>query len=300
MTEEFNFTIFPYENTAAGAVDFGIGRNVSVNAEGFDSGAREWQVQDQASSTRGTTHFGRDQLLGKTWAWQGHVNMQDVEGALQALAELEAAWTPPEEYVTDVPGAMSVIRYVIGGRTRRVYGRPRRFAAPPTNTILNGHIPVTMDFKLVDSFTYDDAESVATLDYQEVSEGGIIFPVTFPYTSLPSGDRSGSIYVTGNRPAYPIIRFNGPVTNPRLSGPGFDVTLNTTIADGSYIEIDTRPWKLTVLRDGAYNASGTMGRRQYLKDIKFQPGNVELRYRASAGEAAPTCIVKWRGTHSSL
>jgi hypothetical protein len=299
LTRDHTFEIFPYENTSAGAVKFGIGEDVSVNAEGFRPGANEWQVQDQVSPTRGTTLFGRDQLLGPSWAWDGHINRQDIEGALESLAALRTAWIPPEE-VIDTPGMMSVVRYRLVDRVRRIYGRPRRFDAPPTNTILNGHIPVTMDFKAVDAFTYDDLESAETLDFVPSSSGGVIFPVTFPFTSLPSGDRAGAIHVNGDRPAHPIIRFNGPITNPSLSAAGWTVSLDMTIADGSYVEIDTRPWKLTVLRNGVYSEAGKLGRRQWLKDIKLPVGNVELQYRGQAAEAAPTCIVKWRSTYSSL
>jgi hypothetical protein len=295
---EHQFEILPDEASIAG-VGFGIGLDVSVNGDGFDPGETEALVQDSVNSTRGSTMFGRDELLGPTWTWAAHVDQTDVITALAAQGELKKAWRA--DAVRQRPGATSVIRYRIGDRVRRVYGRPRRWAAPPDNKILSGFIPVTMTFKTADDLHYADTETATDIGFVAESAGGFIFPTTFPATALPAGQRDGLITVGGDVATYPIIRFNGPVTNPRLAcDNSWSVQLDMSIADGQYVEIDTRPWKLTVLRLNAYSEAGKLGKRTRMKDMVLTPGNHDLAFTGNSAEGTASCIVRWRDAYASL
>ena len=112
---------------------------------------------------------------------------------------------------------------------------------------------------------------------------------------------TGSIHVGGKVPTYPIIRFNGPITNPWLQcGSLWKLQLNTTIASGQYIEIDTRPWKLSVLRQGLYSEAGKLARRTRLKDIVLKPGPQELSFGGTSAEGTATATVSWRGAYASI
>lgn len=295
---EMQFEILPSEAAASG-LTFGIGQDVSVDDGGFDPGSTDWSTQDGQSPTRGTTNFGRDVMLGPTWAWSMHVNREDTSGALETLGRIATAWRGRE--IADTPGAVLPIRYRMGDRVRRVYGRPRKFAAPPTNRILSGFVPIQTDFKCVDAFTYDDEISSAVIPANvSNTKTGFLFPLVFPTTALAPESREGAVTVLGDASAYPVIRFEGPISNPFLQSEDWKLSLKLTLGPTDYVEVDTRPWHMTALKNGTTSVAGALGRRQWLSDVKLEPGNQSLAFGGSASSGGATCTVSWRNTYNSL
>jgi hypothetical protein len=297
---EFQFEILPDAEAEDGFV-FGIGASLSVNGEGFDPGENDWITQDSQNTRRGVKGFGRDVLGAKTWIWESHTDVDDAEEALAVLEDFSAAWMP--ELLVRNPSTLTSVRYRISGRDRRVFGRPRRYAAPPTNLILNGFVPVTHDFQCVDSFTYDDVESSVEIPYVSSSDGGgFILPATMPLVTVPSeGNGSGQIAVSGNARAYPVIRFNGPWTNPTLDTGDWVLNWNGEIGVGEWVEIDCRPWALTVLNQSGGSAVGGLDRRVWLEDCWFAP---KSQPQISLGGIAPgsdaSATIRWRNTWTSI
>lgn len=304
ITKDYQFELLPSAISSTGFA-FGIGLDVSMDDGGFSAGSADWASQDSEDPTSGVTMFGRDRLLGPTWNFQLHVNRETPEEALATLGIARAAWYAL--HIRDSPGAVIPLRYRVGGRTRRVYGRPRRFEAPPDNRILGGYVPISSDFKCVDGFHYDDVETAVTLQLgslmadpdQVDSGGGFVFPVTFPTTSLAPTTQQDQFRVLGDAPAYPVVRFNGPVTNPKLVTDEWTLSLEHQIPTGSYVEIDTRPWRQTVLLNGTASLAGKLGRRQRLSRVAFEPGRFEAMYTGST-TANSTCEVRWANTWTSL
>ena len=294
---EHQFELLPDETSTAG-VGFGIGLNVSVDEDGFDPGDAEWAVQDTINPVTGSRNFGRDVLAGPAWTFALHVNRDDVATALTSLGELRTAWKAGS--VIGIPGRTSILRYRIGGRDRRVYGRPRRWAAPPNNRILGGYVPITTTFQTADALHYADLETMVDIGYVATSAGGFEFPVEFPVATLPPGQRDGLATVGGDSPTYPIIRFNGPIINPKLACAAWSVQLNMELLAGQYVEIDTRPWKLSVLRQGVYNEGGKLSRQARLRNLTLSPGNVEFVFSGNSVAGTASCIVKWRDAYASL
>lgn len=300
--KEMQFEILPTVDAAEG-LGFGIGLDVSVNDGGFDPGGNSWTTQDGASPTRGNTYFGRDILKGPTWAWSLHTNMQDVEGATEALARIRAAWGARQ--IRNIPGAVLPIRYRLADRVRRVYGRPRNFAAPPDNQILNGKVPITCDFRTVDAFTYDDTMQSVTINSSSVSSGvtGFVFPVVFPATTIGADEDqspAGAIQVGGDEPTYPVVRFNGPCTRPWLEAEGWRMDLDVTLGPLEYAVVDTRAWESSVVKNGSQFIGGALGRRQWMSDMFLEPGNHSLRFGAQVAQASTTCTVSWRNAWNSI
>lgn len=302
---EFQFEILPDEDAANGFV-FGIGAEVSCDDEGFDPGENEWVTQDSVNTRRGVNAFGRDVLGGKTWVWESHVNRGKVSDALDTLERFSAAWGP-EDLVLQ-PGVQTALRYQMAGRYRRVYGRPRRFAAPPSNRILSGYVPVTHDFKLVDSRTYDDAEASVLIPYSStITAGGFVFPAVFPLvTSANVGTGSSQITVGGNAKTYPVIRFNGPWTNPAMITPDWEIAWFGSLAAGEWVEIDCRPWRLTVLNQDGSSVVGTssgggLSKRVALEDVVLRPQTqpeISLDGISTSGTASAS--IRWRNAWTSL
>ena len=277
-------------------VPFGIGLDVSCNADGFDTGSSDWLVQDQDDPFSGVTRMGRDVRKGPTWTWALHVNRHSEDDALESLADLAEAWQPDDLDTGDT----YVIRYMVGGRVRRVYGRPRRFAAPTNNLILSGMIPVTADFKLVDPNYYSDSPESVTVGTTFTSEGGFIFPVTFPVMTLPGGFTAGSAYVTGRRKTWPIIRVNGPVVNPEVQSTNWTLKMTASIGEGHYIEIDTRPWRRTVMVDGTNYVPGAISPQTRLRDLFLEPGEQSFGMRGVSGTGTASATIKWYPAYASL
>ena len=305
IDQDFNFELLPEIDSADGT-PFGIGLGVSLDDAGFVPGSTDWADQDSENSTNGTTGFGRDKLLGPTWNWQLHVNRDDVAGALETLRDFRRAWHWLHGRST--PGKVTALRFQLEGEQRRIYGRPRQFEAPPDNKILSGYIPVSCAFKCVDGFVYDDVMTNVTMQLgQEIEDegvdagGGFVFPVVFPVETLPPTIRQSQIVIGGDAPAYPIIRFtadSSPLANPGLVTDEWRIDLDLTIAAGQYVEIDTRPWVMTVLLNGNASVAGKVGRRQRLDKMRFEPGRFEAKFVGSSSGVA-TCSVKWANTHNS-
>lgn len=295
LLDDHQFELLPSE-TADSGVAFGIGLGVSCNADGFDPGSSDWLVQDQDDPFSGVTRMGRDVRKGPTWTWALHVNKEDEDDALTALEDLADAWAPEDLDSGDV----LVLRYKVGGRVRRVYGRPRRFAAPPDNRILGGMIPVTADFKLIDPHQFDDSAESITVGTTYTSEGGFVFPVTFPVLTLPGGYMTGQAFVSGRRKTWPIIRINGPVVNPEILASNWLLKLTANIGEGHYIEIDTRPWKRTVTVDGTSFVPGALSPQTRLRDLFLEPGQQSFGMRGISGTGTANATISWYPAYPSL
>lgn len=303
IDRDFNFELLPSLDAQDGT-PFGIGQDVSLDDGGFAPGSTDWADQDSIDPMSGVTMFGRDSLTGPTWNWQLHVNRSSTAEALETLRSFQSAWRA--WHIRDVPGAVIPLRYQLDGEKRRIYGRPRRFEAPPTNTILGGHIPVSVDFKCVDGFVYDDTMQEVVLqeglDLENPgvdSGGGFVFPVTFPAVTLAPTRQQTQRVVGGDAPAYPIVRFNGPVANPTLRARDWTLSLDYVIPDGQYVEIDTRPWVSTVLLNGVLSIAGKLGRRQRMHKVFFSPGLFQAKY-TGVGNGTSTCSIRWAPTYHSL
>lgn len=299
VLDEMQFEIMP----TADAVDgfkFGIHTDVSADDGGFSPGDDDWTIQDSNSETDGHVNFGRDHLNGPTWSWQLHVNRTDTAEAVATLEAFRTAWRAL--HIRETPGEYLAIRYRLGDRYRRIYGRPRRFSAPPNNLIMSGFIPVQTDFRAIDAFTYDDeAEStLISLAITEAEGGGFTFPITFPFEGLPPGEGNGSFIVGGSARTYPVVRFNGPVTNPTLIHQNWTLSVNTEIADNQWVEVDLRPWKRTAFRNNGADARGGIGRRQRLSSMKLEPGPHSLIFTGTSLAGGATAEVRWHSAHNSL
>lgn len=289
VLQDHEFELLATEDEDEGFA-FGLHRAVSCNADGFDPGVSEWITQDVDNPGNGATLMGRDVLKGSTFTWQLFANRDSEETAAQAIADLGKIWLNRKK--AREPGVYSIIRYAMAGRVRRVYGRPRRWGTTMTNQILSGMVPITCDFQRVDPLFYDDSPEIDTLDMISLSEGGITFPVVFPAASVPSGSNEGEIWVSGDEPTWPIIRFTGPIINPELTTPAWTLKLNTTILDGNWIEIDTRPWVMSVKNQAGYSVAGLLDPRTRFSKMSLEPGHYSLAMRGDSSSNTATATIK--------
>ena len=105
-----------------------------------------------------------------------------------------------------------------------------------------------------------------------------------------TAERPSTAWVDGDYEVWPVIRFNGPTTNPELtlSATGQTVAVAITLGPGDFLEVDSAG--PTALLNGSAPRLGAI-----TTDSQFfalQPGGNPLRF-ASADPAATAAVV-WR------
>lgn len=279
-------------------VEFGIGADIEVTS--FDPGDASWSTQDQDNPVYDSVMFGRDLLRGTTWNFSLFTNKDDDVEALAALSPLVSAWRAQD--VRNTPGAVLALRYQHGGRVRRVYGRPRRWATVPGTKIITGNIGIQADFVTADALHYNDTPETVTLALTADPEGGVVFPATFPLLFAGTEQaRPGLLTGGGDAPAPIVARIDGPVVGPRLEFPGWVIDLpGYNLPEGQWIDIDTNPWAMTVLRNGVSSVAGALSRFSRLGNARIAPEGGEIVFSGTSATGTAQCAVSWRPAWNSL
>jgi len=276
---------------------FGLSGNVLV--EDFQPGADSWRTQDADDPQGDARMFGRDLRSAGPWTWSLGVNREDERDALDTLSALGSAWRNTTG--TYRPGDVVTLRYNVGGRVRRVYGRPRNFA--PTLDVRRraGYIAVDADFVRVDPLHYNDVENSAVVTQQPASLGGLVTPLRSPLTTLRNEvDRAGQIDVGGTAPTWARVIFKGDVINPRLRVAGWEVGFTETIALNRTVEVDPRPWVRAVKRDGALAPAGRITSKTRMHLMLLPPGRHQIVFTGQSQTGNATATVCWRDASHTL
>lgn len=130
-----------------------------------------------------------------------------------------------------------------------------------------------------DPFKYGTSLKSLTLDLPS-SSGGLRFPIRFPIQftgTTVSGD--GLAVNGGNFPTVPLVRLDGPLTNPVITSltVSRSVTYHDTIAAGEFVLIDMANWSALLM--GTSSRSGKLTGSAWA----IQPGSNTISFRASAG-----------------
>lgn len=239
-------------------VTFG-GATDAVKVGDLDMGTRTLTVQDAQIGWRGDVAFGRDVDDAPEWLFQLFVHAASGRTMLDAKATFRLAWDGPKA----TPGALSTLRYNIGGQTWRVYGRPRRFADLSLVHGLHFGRAASMmaSFKLSSSLVLSDAISTV------------------------SG--SGSAVVAGYSPTPATVTLTGPATDPKVSCAAWEAGIAGTLATGASVTIDGRT--TTALTNTGASAAGTLTAGTRMSQMMLPVGSTALTH-AGGGTAATT----WR------
>lgn len=278
---------------------FGGKKTTPYYIEKFDAGTPT-QNNNQVSAPRGDGEiFGRDYRGGRLLSFDGSVITRPGSTlALDALDDLESAWDP--EMLRTQPGDVAVLRLRRGNRTRRVYGRPRRFASTP-GTTQRGWIPFSCDFQTIDSRFYDDVELVETIGMVPDAQGGLIGPLIGPLYASGQGDGSGILPVAGSKPSWLTTRINGPIINPGIELVGqWKFQLNITLAYDQWVLIDPTPWSRMVRRNDGANFAGkfTAGSVR-LSEMRMPRGQQQVLLTGVDASRTATAQLYWRDTYAS-
>jgi hypothetical protein len=163
---------------------------------------------------------------------------------------------------------------------------------------ITGRLPKQFQIALVsaDHRIYSDEEHSLAVLGTAGEENGFGFNLGFDL-SFGGGGVVGQLLVdnAGDAATPPRLKVSGPVTNPIIANvtTGEEIRLIYTLAEGEYLEVDTRPDNVSVLLNGSSN------RYSVLDFVNSQiwelaPGVNDVRLRATAVAAPATLTVNWR------
>ncbi|MFD7505376.1 hypothetical protein [Streptomyces sp. NPDC059850] len=221
---------------------------------------------------------------------------------LDAVSAMLQAWDG--EAVRKRFATPAVLRTVQGGRARRFYGRPRKYAPAASKLTRQGYTPVVATFVCIDSTAYSDTEHTIRVDMAPPPHRGLIGPLTTPLSMTGAGATKvpGETVMAGTKPTWPVITFYGPVSKPacEVIG-GWKASLDLTLSAGQRITIDTRPWARTVLRNGSASVAGSLTRSSpRLKDMRLPPGRHDFVLRGTDSTGTSYMTIAWRDAWAYL
>lgn len=246
--------------------------------------------------------FGRDYRGGRTITFTMQVLGDNGVQGFRTLDELHAAWLG--DSIRQLPGSVQTLRIRTGGRTRRVYGRSRRFSPVSKRIASTGWAPVVADFKTVDHLFYDDVERTNTVSIIPTPGGGLLAPLSEPLSTLAVSYAPGEILVGGTVPTWPVFVIRGPIALPTVDVVGqvrYRVTLGTTLAYDEFVVIDPRPWTRGVRKNGRINIAGALTPASpRLSGVQLYPGLHEIILSGLDETGTSSLTVAWRDTYTSF
>lgn len=294
LTRDLQFDLDGYE----------FGCSDAVEVADWDPSSAETRDQDVAGAGMDARMFGRDLLTPPVWAFTLRAKGSDTASVLAVLAELRTAWDAEGTRLT--PQAVLPLRYRLGGRTRRVFGRPRRFT-PVMSNLIFGHVPVACDFALAEPWSYDDVEQTLTLTTGAVVTGTpTSFPLSFPYLwgATAGSPRHGAIAIAGDRPTWLRLVITGPVgttlTDPYVIVGDAVFQLRGVIGAQEQIVVSSLPWE-----QGVYRADGTVAAVMLdpaarLSQLRVPPGAHTVTFGGIDNTGTATCVFSWRHAHTGI
>ncbi|MEU7435731.1 hypothetical protein AB0B07_33560 [Streptomyces sioyaensis] len=248
---------------------------------------------------------GPDYYTARTIEFDANIRVPGDGPACEALlAQLQAAADDPTTRL--VGGATMPLRVRRpGSTTRRVNGRLRRLA-PEMATAIHGFIPVDMAFEATDPTWYGDVEQAVDIPLGWMTGGGFTAPVVAPIfvtSATTAAERPGWVTNAGTRDTWPVLRINGPCSNVTIThvASGRVLALPTLVLTaGQWLEMDTRPGRLSVVRENGGNAETYLSAASRLDKFSLPPGTSEMRWTATDPTNSARLTVTWRDAYTAL
>lgn len=283
-----------------GGVVFGLGCPIQ-HEPNVSPGSAEVRTQNAINPVGDNIRMGRDRRTPGSWKFQLFTDQHDLTSALDTLDELATVWDA--EDVRSTPDAVMALRYNLDGtRTRRVYGRPRRWTAPLDNRSLSGLIMITADFDMVSPLFFDDIEESEEVSSRPAeSTGGFTAPFVTPLTTLRSASPiERSITVRGRKSTPMMLDFHGPSLDPVFETPYWKAALRGSIPANEVITLDARPWVMAAYRsDGTTVSADMIPRTTLLSDLTLPKGEHRVSHTSKDTSGQSKVTVRWHNAHVS-
>lgn len=279
-----------------------FGRNTTYHVELVTFGDVSSRVNDESNPRADGTRMGRDFYNNRTITFD--INIISKTGQCHAMVSaLQACWntadvvgSPSRMYA----GRLSTLRMFRHGVHKVVYGRPRRFT-PVTGRVDLGWVPVTCDFVTIDHLFYEEHENVNLITISPPDIGGFIFPVEFPWGTVPISSQADIVQVLGDAESWLRFKITGPIVNPVVDFVGYwQVKTNLTLLNGETLTIDPRPWNRGVYKNNTGNAAGVFtADSRRLSGLTAPPGVHQIVLRGVDGTGTAQLETRWQNTYNT-
>ncbi|WP_330335706.1 hypothetical protein OHS33_38660 (plasmid) [Streptomyces sp. NBC_00536] len=319
---EWNLTYKPYGILPGADFTFGTRRSGYDLLEPYEITFADADVGDTPMPRTDTVRLGQDFKGAATITFE--IGVDTVTAAKTQLgrygANLDAVSVAAQAWDAEALrrrfGVPAVLRTVQGGRARRFYGRPRKWAPAASRLTRLGHTSVVASFACVDALAYDDVEQSKIVRLQPPEHRGLAGPLKDPITM--TGESAsvlpGGLTVGGTRPTWPVITIYGPISQPQVvlvdraiderdpsrgSLPGWTIGFDMGIGENETITIDTRPWARTVLRNGEASVAGYLSwGSPRMEDMRLPVGRQDMTLRGVDSTGAARMVVAWRDAYA--
>lgn len=287
-------------------VVFGKGAPISIDGEdGFDRGTDEVFDQDVYLEGTESIAFGRDTNSPSLWTFQMHTDTaRFADEALRDVALLEKAWR--DSNIRLASQEVSTLRYMVGNRVRRVFGRPRRWAASTDQGLMSGYSKIVADFQRADRYYYGDEEFSVDVTATPAVPGGFYTPITFPLTTIAGSSREGTILGDndGTTPSPFKVTFYGPesgsASDVRLRAGDWEIGLRGELGTDEMFEISTYPFGPRAKRNGDQTTAGWIVSNRALRDVRIPLEGDTLWFDVTDPTGTARCVVSWYSTYDTF
>lgn len=278
-------------------LEFGHARG-PLRTFGWTSGPLDYLTEDSDRPTIGGVVPGRDVRRSRSWVIELRTlaAARDEAGAQELVAALAAMWHPDGL----APGEEVTLRYLLAGRWRRVFGRPRRLEPPSTDVLVRqGRADVTVTFDLTDPLHYSDDEQRVSLGIVPASSAQVRFPTAPPFRWTSAGEPTVRGAVVGGDVETPMtVRFFGPSSRPWVRVSGVLVQVTGDLAHDQELVVDAR--RLLITRGDGVPVPGMLTPATRLADLRLAPGVHEVTYGGTDVTGTSRVEVTWRDAWRSL
>lgn len=271
-------------------IDQTAGYYVGTPVDGLDTGVLS-QTSYEKSGTDGVVVSGM-YMRERRIIIQGAIRASCEEDLLEARRNLSTKMYPsrttlgrltPKTLYIKTDNDSEFIAYVYPQRLTMPYEYPTRCS-------------FMLDLLAEDFRLYSNTlkQALAT----KSTGGWISVPFSVPFSFVGGVDGSVAVSHLGNVDTYPIVRFNGPLVNPRIKNDstGLFFQANLSIDTGQYLEVDML--KKTALLNGSLNKLSTMTSNSQW--VYLKPG--ENIFTLTSGNDTDTgnAVIAYRDAYMSL
>jgi hypothetical protein len=233
------------------------------------------------------TQFGIDwhggRTIGVTFGIVGATEAQMWD----RFNELASHWNAAA--VRAKPGAVAEL---VSDRGRSAFGRPRKIS--PSDVFPEaGMMTVETTFRQLDKLFYGEPDQL-TVPFAIAQDGGLVEPLVEPLVARGYTTRANTFTVGGSEPTPFVATIRGSILNPGIEIAGVvRYAAATSLAYDETLTIDTRPGRMTVLRNGSRIASLTRDSSLLTAGL-LPPGAHSLVLTGSSTTGNPTATLEWR------
>lgn len=227
---------------------------------------------------------GQDRLESRVVTFELVVYEEEEVAMYATLHEMARAFGPRD---TEAP-----LTFRIGDQpAMRINARGRRRTVDIKTTHLQKYAEVTLQVAASDPLVYSEALSSSSADAPDAPQGRA-FSAAFPYNfGVPGSGGVVNVFNAGTAPAPWVARINGPCVNPTIIGPGGEqLTWESSLALGEFLEFDAHPSRETVMVGGTSTQFGSLSDTSTWFQLPVGTSNVVL----NTGDGNGSVLLSWR------